>query len=123
MTNSQETVLSKYNSSFGKDLEDVPPHMLQEALKLALPRMQKQLVDYSMNMYTSGKAAGGSKPNALLIGFSMGLKTWSEYQSIFPSLFHCLIRLSLAAFMSRRMMFVEKRCLLRRDQASPLLLP
>ncbi len=93
VTNSQETierdpevlndVLAKYNSAFGKDLEDVPPHMLREALKLALPRMQEQLVDYSMNMYASGKAARGSKPNALLVGFSMGLKTWSEYLSKF----------------------------------------
>lgn len=76
-----EDVLAKYASSFSKDFKDVPPPMLREALRNALPKMQEQLVQFSVNMYANGKGAEGVKPNPMLIGFSMGMKRWSEYLS------------------------------------------
>lgn len=75
-----EDMLVKYASSF-EDLKDVPPPLLREALQKALPTMQERLVQMSMDMYANGRGAEGIKPNPLLIGFSMGLKRWSDYLS------------------------------------------
>lgn len=81
-----DDLLVKYNTAYSEDLKDVPPPMLREALKNALPKMQKQLVDFSVKMYASGRGAEGVKPNPLLVGFSMGMKRWSEYLSKFVPL-------------------------------------
>lgn len=78
-----EDLLVKYASTFSEDLKDVPQPMLREALRNALPKMQDRLVDYSVNMYASGRGAEGVKPNPMLIGFSMGMKRWSKYLSNF----------------------------------------
>lgn len=76
-------LLVEYASAFSGDLKDVPPPMLREALRNALPKMQERLVDYSVNLFASGRGAEGVKPNPMLIGFSMGMKRWSEYLSKF----------------------------------------
>ena len=78
-----EDVMAKYASSFSEDLKNVPQPMLREVLRNTLPRVQQRLVKYSVNMYANGRGGEGVKPNPMLIGFSMGMKRWSEYLSKF----------------------------------------
>jgi hypothetical protein len=83
-----EDIMAEYTSTLSADnLKDVPPPMMREALKKSLPKMQERLVAFSIKMYASGRGAEGVKPNPLLIGFSLGLKQWSDYLSkIIPHL-------------------------------------
>ena len=80
-----EDIMGKYTSAFG-DLKGVPPSMLRQAMKHAIPKIQEELVDYSTTMYAAGKGVEGYKPNPMLLGFAMGLKTWSEHMSNFMPL-------------------------------------
>ena len=80
-------ILKEYNSVFTEDLKKVPVEDLGEALKRAIPDLQNQMNDYSENLYMSSMHKA-KKPNPMLLGFALGLKSWAEGLSgILPLLF------------------------------------
>ena len=80
-------ILKEYNSAFTEDLKKVPTKDLREALKKAIPNLQSQMNDYSQNMFSSAMYKA-KKPNPMLLGFALGLKSWAEgLSSILPLLY------------------------------------
>ena len=70
-------ILKEYNSVLTEDLKKVPAGDLGKALKKAIPDLQSQMNDYSQNLYLSSMSKA-KKPNPMLLGFALGLKSWAE---------------------------------------------
>ncbi len=70
-------ILKEYNSVLSEDLKRVPAEDLSEALKRAIPNLQNQMNDYSDNLFLSS-VYKAKKPNPMLLGFALGLKSWAE---------------------------------------------
>ena len=82
-----EEIIQEYNSAFAQDLKKVPPENLHEALKKAIPDLKIRMTAYSQNLFSSS-VKEARKPNPMLMGFAMGLKSWAEGLSgILPLLY------------------------------------